>query len=157
MKLILVRHGEANAVNHTSIKTDAQRTLTALGLKQAQQTADWINKHYKPDLLIVSPYVRARQTMQTIEQACNQQAQVCDIITPMDDDKLGLDHISDKAEQQQAQCVVVVCHMNIVAHMHARATGLSFQPFSLAEARVLEQHIIADGLSKELQYFIPDV
>lgn len=160
MKLILVRHGEANPVDGETIKTDSERTLTERGHAQARQTAEFVlskSDTFSPDLLVVSPFIRARQTMQAFEDMLGKQAQVYNHITPVDDDKIALEYLSDLAESTQSQCVLVVCHMDIVARLHARATADSYRGFLLAEARVLEQTIIADRLSCEIANFVPQI
>lgn len=152
MQLILIRHGEAG--QH---RQDSQRELTERGQRQATQTADYIVKNYQPDALVVSPYIRAQQTMQALSrQLPDVPVTVFENITPLDDHHHAIDDLLAHAEAKQAECVVVVCHMDIVARICAALTGDAFVSFSLAEARVLEQTVIASGLSKQVTHFIPD-
>ena len=47
--------------------------------------------------------------------------------------------------------------MNIVAHIAEQLTHESFNPYALAEARIYEQSVIANGLSTQRKSFIPNV
>lgn len=153
MQLILVRHGEAGQHHQ-----DSQRELTERGLSQARQTADYICQHYHPDALVVSPYVRAQQTLEALSSKLpDVPVTVFENITPLDDHVPAIDDFLAHAEAKQAQCMVVVCHMDIVARICAALTGDAFVGFSLAEARVLEQTVIAASLSRQVAHFIPDV
>lgn len=155
MKLILVRHGEADP-NRTGV--DSKRALTALGHRQAQQTAQFILQHYRPDRLIVSPYVRAQQTAQYLQEAFSSifdqslPTQVDDHITPDDAAAPAVNRLA----QFNDECIVVVCHMNIVSYMAALLTEDAPEAFALAEARVFEQPSIILGLSQEVKRFVPD-
>lgn len=152
MQLILVRHGEAGI--H---RQDSQRELTERGQAQAVQTAAFICQNYSPDALVVSPYIRAQQTMQALATKLpDVPVTVFENITPLDDHHQAIDDLLAHAEAKQAECVVVVCHMDIVARMCAALTGDGFVSYALAEARVLEQTVIAEGLSKQVTHFIPD-
>ena len=78
---------------------------------------------------------------------------VCNKIKPDDDAKLAVDWLS----QLPYESIVVVCHMNVVAHIAALLTAEPFHPYALAEARIYEQAVIATGLSTQLKSFIPNV
>jgi phosphohistidine phosphatase len=58
MRLILVRHAEAAPGS-----PDELRTLTAKGVEQAQQLGERLRSHgIKPDAVLTSPLLRARET-----------------------------------------------------------------------------------------------
>ncbi len=62
MDLLLWRHAEAE-----DGIPDQKRKLTARGEKQAQQVAEWINRHAPKKLrIVVSPAVRCQQTAKTL-------------------------------------------------------------------------------------------
>lgn len=148
MKLFLVRHGEAEPYR----QQDATRQLTAKGIKQAAWTAQAIAARMQPDLLLVSPYKRAQQTLRPLQQLFpDVPVHVVHGITPDDDAAQALAQLA----QYQGQSVVVVCHMNIVAHLASLMTGEAFDPFSLAEARVFEQEMLSIGLSTECYRLLP--
>ncbi|WP_410472463.1 phosphohistidine phosphatase SixA [Faucicola mancuniensis] len=157
MKIILIRHGDAGAYTHP----DSERNLSELGKRQANQTAEWLKgyaeKNGSPDLFISSPYNRAVQTCQIIKQKfANVEHIIFDKITPYDDAKLAIDGLSDLLENiADNATVVIVCHMNIIAYMASILTGEPPYSFSLAEARVFEMPVVADGLATQIAQFIP--
>ena len=149
MQLTLVRHGEtAPPVDGN----DAKRPLTALGHAQAEQTAQYLNGIVSPEVFVVSPLLRAQETLGHI-QAYFPEVPVllCDKIKPDDDAKDAIDWLS----QLPFESVVVVCHMNVVGHIAEQLTHENFNPFALAEARIYSQSVIANGLSTQEHSFIP--
>ncbi|WP_425918607.1 phosphohistidine phosphatase SixA [Acinetobacter sp. TSRC1-2] len=150
MQLTLVRHGEASpAVNGN----DDKRPLTKRGHKQAQQTAAYLKDMIKPDVFVVSPLVRAQETLAHLQHYFNNvPVLVCNKIKPEDDAKSAVEWLS----QLPYESIVVVCHMNVVAHISSLLTLESFNPYALAEARIYEQAVIAAGLSTQLKSFIPN-
>lgn len=148
MQLILVRHGEAA----TQVTTDESRALTPRGQQQAASTAHYITSRYQPDLFVVSPLLRAQQTRDAFEPLCPQvPTLVCPCIKPDDPAAVALEWLS----HLQGECIVVVCHMNIVAYLGGLLSGDVPQSFSLAEARVYEQVLIGRGLSMQQAAFVP--
>ncbi len=150
MQLTLVRHGEASpAVNGN----DDKRPLTKRGHKQAQQTAEYLKDMIKPDVFVVSPLLRAQETLAHLQHYFNDvPVLVCNKIKPEDDAKSAVEWLS----QLPYESIVVVCHMNVVAHISSLLTSESFHPYALAEARIYEQAVIAAGLSTQLKSFIPN-
>ncbi|TCB46838.1 phosphohistidine phosphatase SixA [Acinetobacter terrestris] len=150
MQLTLVRHGEASpAVNGN----DDKRPLTRRGHKQAQHTAEYLKDMIKPDVFVVSPLLRAQETLAHLQHYFNDvPVLVCNKIKPEDDAKSAVEWLS----QLPYESVVVVCHMNVVAHISSLLTSESFHPYALAEARIYEQAVIATGLSTQLKSFIPN-
>ena len=149
MQLILIRHGEAApAVN----SNDDKRRLTVHGHKQAQQTAEYLKDKIKPDVFVVSPLLRAQETLAHLQAYFNDvPVMICNKIKPEDDAKSAIEWLS----QLPYESIVVVCHMNVIAHIASALTTESFHPYALAEARVYEQAVIAAGLSSQLESFIP--
>lgn len=150
MQLTLVRHGEASpAVNGN----DDKRPLTKRGHKQAQYTAEYLKDMIKPDVFVVSPLLRAQETLAYLQHYFNDvPVLVCNKIKPEDDAKSAVEWLS----QLPYESIVVVCHMNVVAHISSLLTSESFHPYALAEARIYEQAVIAAGLSTQLKSFIPN-
>lgn len=65
MDLILWRHAEANEAKNGT--PDADRRLTARGLKQAQQMAEWLRSQKLRDVIVLaSPARRAVQTAKAL-------------------------------------------------------------------------------------------
>ena len=148
MKIILMRHGQAE----DETRPDSARQLTDFGQQQAAQTADYIIENYTPDCLVVSPYTRAQQSLDELQsRAPNVPVVVQDNITPGDDARAALTKIADI----EANCLVIVCHMSIIANLAALLTGNSPEGFSLAEARVFEMDFVLAGMASEVDRFTP--
>lgn len=162
MKLIFVRHGQAAPY----CDDDAGRDLTDFGRMQAGQSADAMVAEHQLDLIIASPYNRADQTAKILAKTATDAGQspafvTLSSITPDDDPAIGLDDIDriiqDKfGEQTDDKCIAIVCHMPIVARMVAQLDGLSPAAFELAECRVLQTAVVAEGLARSVDGFIPD-
>jgi phosphohistidine phosphatase len=159
MQLILVRHGEAEPYQ----SDDAGRSLTTRGVAQAHSTAQQVLAKYHPDLLVVSPYKRAQQTAAAFEEAITAfhetpppiPLHILDEITPDADPRAALDALSLLAAQYGPKCMMVVCHMNVIAYLAGLIVDEYPESFGLAEARVFEQPLILMGLSVEKARFAP--
>ena len=151
MQLTLVRHGEAAAAINGD---DAQRPLTIRGHQQAEQTACFLKDRVQPEVFVVSPLLRAQETLGHIKAYFQDTPIViCDKIKPEDNAKDAIEWLS----QLPYESIVVVCHMNVVAHIAEQLTHERFYPFAMAEARVYEQTVIASGLSTQSGQFIPTI
>ncbi len=149
MKIILVRHGQAE----DETRPDSARQLTGFGQQQAAQTAEYVTTRYHPDHFVVSPYDRAQQTLAEFQSRAPQvSSTVQDNITPSDDARKALIDLA----KIEAECLVVVCHMSIVAHIAGLLTGEYPESFSLAEARVFEMDFVMSGMAREVDRFVPD-
>ena len=151
MQLTLVRHGEAAPpINGV----DSKRPLTEYGHLQAAQTAQFLKDHVNPDVFVVSTLLRAQETLAHVQAYFpHVNVMICDVIKPDDDAKLTIEWLS----QLPFERIVVVCHMNVVANIAEKLTHEYFNPFALAEARIYEQTVIANGLSTQNKAFIPTV
>lgn len=156
MLLTLVRHGEAAAALDGN---DSKRPLTTRGHAQADQTALFIKQQVElsmlqPDLFVVSPLLRAQQTLAHIQAFFpNISTLLCDKIKPEDDAKDAIEWLG----QLPFENIVVVCHMNVVGHIAEQLTHEYFHGFALAEARIYEQTVIANGLSTQQKAYTPQV
>lgn len=153
MKIILIRHGQATAYQDN----DSTRLLTDFGREQADATAEYITQRYQPNHLVVSPYVRAKQTLESFTQRMSDvPVTVQDNITPDDDAKTALQTLYDTfGDSDNEQTIVVVCHMPIVAKLAALLTDDTPVSHALAEARVIDTPVLAEGLGKQVDAFIP--
>jgi len=150
MQLTLVRHGEAAPAVHGN---DDKRPLTERGHKQAELSAGYLKDIIQPDVFVVSPLLRAQETLAHLQYYFRDvPVLVCNKIKPDDDAKAAIDWLS----QLPYESIVVVCHMNVVAHIASLLTAEPFHPYALAEARIYEQAVIATGLSTQLKSFIPN-
>lgn len=151
MQLTLVRHGEASPATDGN---DIKRPLTRRGHEQAKQTAIFLKDQVTPDIFVVSPLLRAQETLSHLQTIFPEvTVLICDKIKPDDHAKEAIDWLS----QLPFENIVVVCHMNVVAHIAEQLTYESFNPYALAEARIYEQSVIANGLSTQRKSFIPNI
>ena len=149
MKIILVRHGQAE----DETRPDSARQLTEFGQQQAAQTAAYLMAKFNPDRFVVSPYDRAQQTLAALQSLAPKViSSVQNNITPSDDARKALVDIADI----DAECLVVICHMSIVAYIAGLLTGDYPESFSLAEARVFEMDFVMTGMATEIDRFVPD-
>jgi phosphohistidine phosphatase len=149
MRLILVRHAEALASPNGQ---DAIRQLSNRGHQQAQLTAEYLAAHYQPDLLVVSPYTRAQQTLAHLQRKFpDVPTQVYQDIRPDDAALPALQWLANLSQET----VVVVCHMNVIAYLAGLLTQDAPEAFALAEARVYEHPVLLQGLSREITRFVP--
>jgi phosphohistidine phosphatase len=151
MQLTLVRHGEAAPPVHGN---DMLRPLTERGKQQAAETAEYLKHKVQPDVFVVSPLLRAQETLSYLQAYFKDiPVVVCNAIKPEDNAKVAVEWLS----QLPYESIVVVCHMNIVAHISEILTQESFHPYSLAEARIFDQAVIAHGLSTQINSYIPKI
>lgn len=133
--LIFMRHGDAGAYT----LPDNARALSKLGARQASASAialaQFLDAHHLTiDTILVSPYVRAKQTLAVVQHhvAHNLAPMVLDTITPNGNVERAVADIY----AHQGACTLVVCHMPIVAKM-AHAFGGSGASFDLAQWQAL--------------------
>jgi phosphohistidine phosphatase len=70
MNLYILRHGIAVERGASGFKTDADRPLTPKGRRQLRQAADAMkNLDLRFDLIVSSPFVRARQTAEIVAKS----------------------------------------------------------------------------------------
>lgn len=166
MKLLFIRHGQATPY----CADDANRTLTDFGQKQAKETADYVLANFSPNLIISSPYIRAKQTAEILHKKLTTHSQSAkfiflDSITPDDDPKKAILDITTVLESEFGYifddessteiCVAIVCHMPIIAKLVESLTGFLANPFELAECQVLQTSVFAEGLASKAGYFVP--
>lgn len=154
MKLVLVRHGEAEAL----ARSDAERALTARGHEQARATAAWLRQALgaTPPRLLASPYRRAQETAAALAEPLGASVTTVPAITPDDDPRRALAAI--EAAAAGADAVVVVSHMPLVAALAGWLEAgvlAAGRGFGLAEARVLEMEVPGPGLARGVDGFLP--
>lgn len=76
-KIYLVRHGETEA-NVKRVLQGPDLPLTQRGEKQATEVAKRLT-HLQFQTLISSPFLRARQTVQAVAEACNKEVEFLDL------------------------------------------------------------------------------
>lgn len=67
MRIYLIRHSNAVEPGEQEYEDDSQRPLTEKGCKKMEEIASALSGlHVEPDLIVSSPYVRARQTAELL-------------------------------------------------------------------------------------------
>jgi len=74
--LILVRHGETAANRARHFAEHDEIPLTQTGREQARELAALLARDFKPDVLLSSPYIRARETSEIIGAALSLEPEI---------------------------------------------------------------------------------
>lgn len=120
MKLLVMRHGEAVApVAHPAAGADAARELTAAGRAEAVAAGTWLQQQYGAlDLVLVSPYIRAQQTWEAVQQqvAAEVVEETADITPAGDPDSFATELLA-RLQIEPAETVLVISHMPFVSYL----------------------------------------
>ena len=156
MKLLLMRHGEANF----DAPSDAQRQLTQRGsasvIQQSQQlTIPW----HEFTSLWVSPYIRAQQTASLLLQnyaykkhLLNLQSLGC--ITPRGE----INEVQHFLLQQQHEGIILITHQPLVSGLighFCHANHHMGEPMRPASMALLEGEVAAAGCLQLTHLFHP--
>ncbi|MFC3025546.1 phosphohistidine phosphatase SixA [Vibrio zhugei] len=119
MKIFIMRHGEADVC----AASDAERPLTARGQSDSVAVAKTCQAQYGAltiDKVLVSPYLRAQQTWQEIENYCSaHDVQSCDDITPYGQAEDVVEYVLALAEHESLESVMLVSHLPLVGYLVA--------------------------------------
>ncbi len=146
-KLYIIRHGDALPAQ--AMSADAIRPLSEQGEREVRASAKWLQQRLAEqgvqqlDWLLVSPYVRARQTAAVLTSVVKvAQQQQHDSITPDGHAELVMDWLLAQLsqQQQQAQHIALVSHMPLVSYLVA-AFDASTQPLLFPTAGIAELSI----------------
>ncbi|MCQ4347357.1 phosphohistidine phosphatase SixA [Pseudomonas stutzeri] len=143
MRLWLLRHGQAGPYVRTG---DHLRELTERGRAEALHAAGHLLGE-RLDAILVSPYVRARQTAELVHEALGREAalQEVDGITPDDDPRAALAMLAERRERN----LLVVSHMPLVGALAGLLVHGHLQqplPFNTASLALLEGEMALAGL-----------
>src|SRR5882672_671424 len=109
MNLFLLRHGIAVERGTPGCEKDAERPLTPKGERRLSQIADAMDAMgLKFDLILSSPYVRARQTAEIVADALGlkKKLEFSESLTP-DGDARSLIGVLNKLEPKPASVLLV--------------------------------------------------
>jgi phosphohistidine phosphatase len=121
MQVYIMRHGQA----FTSGTDDALRELTAEGQQEASEMAKWISNQNIPiDKVIVSPFVRAQQTFNEIQNSLDKSVVITtlDFITPSGSAQRMHDYIDGICVTENVSHLLIVSHMPLVCYLVAELT-----------------------------------
>lgn len=119
MLIMIMRHGEA-AMHAPS---DAERSLTEHGRQHCIQTANWLKTQVPSlaksglDKALVSPYLRAQQTMDAVSSVLDAESiETLPELTPSGNEERVADYLLALAEQGVSS-VLVVSHLPLVGYL----------------------------------------
>ncbi|QIL84792.1 phosphohistidine phosphatase SixA [Vibrio sp. HDW18] len=128
MKIYIMRHGEAQQF----AASDAQRSLTERGCDESAAVAGASVSQQGVsgfDLVLVSPYLRARQTWQVLaEHFSAAKVQTCDEITPYGQSDRVFDYLAALIDIEQLQSVLLVSHLPLVGYLVAELVDEMIPP-----------------------------
>ncbi len=117
MQVFIMRHGDA-ALDAAS---DAQRPLTLCGQDESRQIASWLSEQSVDiDQILVSPYLRARQTLEVVSEvmALPAESEVMPELTPGGDAAFICSYLQALAKEDCA-AVLVISHLPLVGYLVA--------------------------------------
>ncbi|WP_037384106.1 phosphohistidine phosphatase SixA [Serratia sp. DD3] len=117
MQVFIMRHGEA-AMDAAS---DSVRPLTTCGRDESQQMATWLNaKSVDIECVLVSPYLRAMQTLETVREVLTlpDGEEVLPELTPGGDAGLVSCYLQALAKEGVG-AVLIVSHLPLVGYLVA--------------------------------------
>lgn len=119
MQVLIMRHGEASP----HAESDAARHLTERGREQTAQMAAWLsNKSCPIDRILVSPYIRAQQTLDVIKHNFplleSTKIDVLRELTPDGDSHQVVDYLMALGIDG-VDSVLVVSHLPLVGYLVA--------------------------------------
>ena len=148
-----MRHGEAMPAQ--ALQGDAIRPLSAYGEQEVIMNAQWL-QHYlaeqgatQLDWLLVSPYVRARQTAAILAQQVKlTELSECDDITPEGNAQHFVDWLFAQLQQRGrgVQQVAIVSHMPFVSYLVAELDA-RMEPILFPTAGIAEITLKVDSLN----------
>lgn len=117
MQVLIMRHGDAVP----DAASDAIRPLSARGVEESRQMASWLqNQNTEIDRVLVSPYVRAQQTLTTLRG-----------VLPLPDDADSLPELTPGGDAERVgdylhaladggvSSVLIVSHLPLVGYLVA--------------------------------------
>lgn len=149
MQLLIMRHGEAGWHQQ-----DQQRQLTEAGRYHVGEVAAQIAASpWRPALIWVSPYVRARETSAIASEILNCPVEEKPFLTPDDDPGLCLDALLE----YEGPPLLLVSHMPLVGSLatllvdgHRRGI-----PFMTSQAVLLDMPVVGPGCADLKAQFLP--
>lgn len=116
MQIFIMRHGEAESC----FVQDARRNLTEHGREEADTTGQWLNGLLeKVDLVIVSPYNRA---LQTLDSVCSRlpaaEVMETDDVTPYGEPEQFHHYLGALlSSRSDVQSLLIISHMPFVSSL----------------------------------------
>ena len=116
MQILIMRHGQADLL----VQPDQEKPLTAQGELEVTLMASWMKKMaYQPDVVWVSPYLRAQQTCKRVVDGMELTCPVITqpFITPSGVASQVHDIIDGEIAASNIDCLLIVAHMPVVSYL----------------------------------------
>ena len=132
MKVVVMRHGDAVL----GADDDAARALTSLGREQSRTMALWLRQQLPHlDRVLVSPYLRAQQTWQTIGDLFGEvRVDVLDELVPHGHADPVADYL--RALAGEVENLLVISHLPLVGYLVADLCPVQTPPMFVTSAMV---------------------
>ncbi|ACR69925.1 phosphohistidine phosphatase SixA [Edwardsiella ictaluri] len=147
MQVFIMRHGEA-ALEAAS---DAQRPLTQAGHAESVRMAAWLaSQAGKIDRVLVSPYLRAQQTLAAVREVLPLpgEAETLDDLVPGGDANVTASYL-EVLSQQASQRVLVISHLPLVGYLVSALCPQEMPPMFSTSAIAA---VTLDGATGELEW-----
>ncbi|WON75713.1 phosphohistidine phosphatase SixA [Serratia sp. UGAL515B_01] len=149
MQVLIMRHGEA-ALDAAS---DSVRPLTVCGRDESRQMAIWLNsKSVDIERVLVSPYLRAEQTLETVREALilPEGQEVMPELTPSGDAELVSCYLLALAKEG-VRAVLLVSHLPLVGYLVAELCPSECPPM-FATSAIASVEVDCDSGSGKLEW-----
>ena len=132
MKVVVMRHGDAVL----GADDDAARALTSLGREQSRAMALWLQQQMPHlDRVLVSPYLRAQQTWQTVRELFGEvRVDVLDELVPHGHSAPVADYL--RALEGEVENLLVISHLPLVGYLVADLCPVQTPPMFVTSAMV---------------------
>ncbi|KAA8996955.1 phosphohistidine phosphatase SixA [Affinibrenneria salicis] len=132
MQVLIMRHGDALP----EAASDAVRPLSERGRDESRQMAQWLEgQGLDIERALVSPYVRAQQTLQTVRDVLTVRGaeEVLSQLTPGGDARYVASYLQALA-QEKSGTVLVVSHLPLVGYLVAELCPAESAPMFATSA-----------------------
>lgn len=149
MQVFIMRHGDA-ALEAAS---DSVRPLTLCGCDESRQMASWLSDQALDiERVLVSPYLRAEQTLATVREALKlpESVDVLPELTPGGDSASVACYLQALA-QQGIKSVLVISHLPLVGYLVSELCPQEAPPM-FATSAIACINIDADGTKGKLEW-----
>ncbi len=123
MRIYLIRHSNAVDPGTPGYEDDSQRPLTERGRDKMNKIASSLKKmKVKPDLIVSSPYVRARQTAEILAKVMKYKRNICfsDTLIPMGDAGELIGEVNEKYDVDE---LVLISHEPFISNLVGALTA----------------------------------
>ncbi|CNE10675.1 phosphohistidine phosphatase SixA [Yersinia nurmii] len=146
MQVLIMRHGDA-ALDAAS---DAQRPLTQCGSEESRQIAAWLNSQSVDiEQILVSPYLRAEQTLDVVREALTlpDGQEVMPELTPGGDPAMVACYLQALAKEGCAS-VLLISHLPLVGYLVAELCPGQCAPMFATSAMACVDLDMNSGMGK---------